>query len=188
MLSDILVPFLAISLAELGDKTQLSILLLSVKTKDHLRLLAGVMLAFLLVDGAAIVAGSWATTIISVDLLRKASGLLFILFGLLILRDLDKSEEDGGNELNRSPFVSGFALIFLAEWGDKTQLASALFATQYNPWLVFAGTIAALALLSATAIYLGQAILARVEKRLVSKAAAVVFVLMGLYLLIPYPG
>jgi len=185
MLSDILIPFLAIALAELGDKTQLSVLLLSMKTKRHLSLLLGVMLAFLLVDGIAILVGSWITTVVPLETLKLASGLVFILFGLLILRSLGKEEESEDEANNdQNPFVSGFLLIFMAEWGDKTQIASALFATTYDPWLVLVGTMAALGLLSVTAIYLGRFLIARLDKGLITKAAGVLFILMGLSFLV----
>ncbi|NYT01903.1 MAG: TMEM165/GDT1 family protein [Methanosarcinales archaeon] len=181
MISDILIPFLAIALAELGDKTQLSVLLLSMKARNHLSLLLGVMLAFLLVDGFAIVVGSWITRVIPLEVLKVASGAVFILFGLLILRELGKKEESEDDvNYDKNPFVSGFLLIFMAEWGDKTQIASALFATKYDPWLVLVGMMAALGLLSVTAVYLGRFLIARLDKRLITKVAGVLFILMGL--------
>lgn len=75
-----------VGLAELGDKTQLSVFLLSSKTKEHLNLLLGVMLAFLVVDGIAILAGDWITNIIPASLIKILSGVIFIIFGVLILR------------------------------------------------------------------------------------------------------
>jgi putative Ca2+/H+ antiporter (TMEM165/GDT1 family) len=179
MLSDILIPFVAIALAELGDKTQLSVLLLSTRTKRHVSLLFGVMLAFLLVDGFAIMVGSWVTSVIPTHILKVSSGLLFILFGLLILKDMNKEEDALESSAARGPFLSGFLMIFLAEWGDKTQIASALFATMYDAWLVLVGTLSALALLSVMAVFLGQFIVARIDKRTISKAAGTLFILMG---------
>jgi hypothetical protein len=70
----------------MGDKTQLSILLLSSRTREYFRLLLGVMLAFLLADGIAILVGSWVTNVIPVHLVKLASGLVFIFFGILILK------------------------------------------------------------------------------------------------------
>lgn len=180
MITDIMIPFVAIALAELGDKTQLSVLLLSTRTNKHVSLLMGVMMAFLLVDGFAILIGSWVTSVLPADVLKIASGILFLLFGTLILMD---SRKDDGNEdrmSTTSPFLSGFLLIFITEWGDKTQIASALFATQYNAWLVLIGTMAALCLLSAMAVYLGKFVLERIDKKIISKAAGLVFILMGI--------
>ncbi|MBM3309289.1 MAG: TMEM165/GDT1 family protein [Candidatus Altiarchaeales archaeon] len=177
MITDFLVPLVAVGLAELGDKTQLSILLLSSKTDKHLKLLLGVMLAFLIVDGFAVLAGSLASSILSAEMIKIASGIVFILFGLFMLKD-SKNEKDSKLPA-KNPFVSGFVLVFLTEWGDKTQIASALFATLYNPLLVLAGTLTALTLLSIMAIYLGKFISRRVDRKLMTKIAGAVFVLLG---------
>jgi putative Ca2+/H+ antiporter (TMEM165/GDT1 family) len=72
-LDEIIIPLLAVGLAEMGDKTQLSILLLSSRTREYFRLLLGVMLAFLLADGIAILVGSWAVNVIPVHLVKLAS-------------------------------------------------------------------------------------------------------------------
>jgi putative Ca2+/H+ antiporter (TMEM165/GDT1 family) len=178
MIYDFLVPFIVVGLAELGDKTQLSILLLSSKTHRHFHLLLGVVLAFLIVDGVAIAAGSWITTVISQDVLKMASAFVFIFFGVLILAN--SKEENGSKSYSKSPFMSGFMLILLTEWGDKTQIAAALFAIEYNPLMVLAGTILSLTLMSAIAIYLGKLINKKIDRRLITKIAGIVFVLLGL--------
>lgn len=176
---DILIPFISISLAELGDKTQLAILLLSSKTKKHFELLAGVMLAFFLVDGLAVLAGTWITRLVPAGVLRVASGSLFLIVGILILRS--KEEAGGGESAEiKSPFYSGFVLILLSEMGDKTQLAAGLFATQYNPWMVLAGTMLALLTLSMAAIYLGKFLTSRLSPAIISRCAGILFVLMGI--------
>jgi putative Ca2+/H+ antiporter (TMEM165/GDT1 family) len=87
MIEDILIPLVAIGLAEMGDKTQLSILLLSSRTDRYLQLLLGVMLAFFIVDGAAILLGSWITTVVfpktffESSLLRYSSSLGYSFSG-----------------------------------------------------------------------------------------------------------
>ncbi len=178
MIYDILIPLAVIALAELGDKTQLSILLLSSKTKNHMHLLVGVMLAFLLVDGFAILFGSWITGIVPISIIKIISGTAFIAFGALILIRHDK--DDGSRIHYKNPFAAGFALIFAAEWGDKTQVAAGLFAAQYNAFFVLAGTMIALALLSVMAIYLGKVISEKIDRRTMAKAAGALFVVIGL--------
>ena len=88
MLQDMWIPLIAVGLAELGDKTQLSILLLSLKMEKRLYLLFGVILAFLIVDGIAILAGDWITNIVPISSVKILSGAIFIIFGILILRTL----------------------------------------------------------------------------------------------------
>jgi putative Ca2+/H+ antiporter (TMEM165/GDT1 family) len=177
MLVDILIPLFAVGLAELGDKTQLSILLLSSKTRKHMQLFLGAMLAFLMVDGFAVLVGSWITEIIPENHLKIFSGTVFIAFGLLILKG--KGVGDDGRLYTKNPLISGFALVFMTEWGDKTQIASALFATRYDTLQVLAGVMTALALLSITAIYLGKVISDKVDKKTMTKLAGIIFILMG---------
>lgn len=177
MIADLLVPLVAISLAELGDKTQLSILLLSSKTTRHSHLLLGVILAFLVVDGVAVLVGSWITSIVPINLVKMVSGVLFVIFGVLTLR-ADDTKEDSRLRFN-SPFVSGFAFIFMMEWGDKTQIASALFAAKYDPLMVLAGTMTALTLLSTAAVYLGRIVSTRINRKALTKIAGIAFVLIG---------
>ena len=177
MIADLLVPLVAIGLAELGDKTQLSILLLSSKTTRHSHLLLGVILAFLVVDGVAVLVGSWITSIVPINLVKMVSGVLFVIFGVLTLR-ADDTKEDSRLRFN-SPFVSGFAFIFMTEWGDKTQIASALFAAKYDPSMVLAGTMTALTLLSTAAVYLGRIVSTRINRKALTKIAGIAFVLIG---------
>jgi putative Ca2+/H+ antiporter (TMEM165/GDT1 family) len=177
MIADLLVPLVAIGLAEVGDKSQLSILLLSSKTTRHSHLLLGVILAFLVVDGVAVLVGSWITSIVPINLVKMVSGVLFVIFGVLTLR-ADDTKEDSRLRFN-SPFVSGFAFIFMTEWGDKTQIASALFAAKYDPLMVLAGTMTALTLLSTAAVYLGRIVSTRINRKALTKIAGIAFVLIG---------
>ena len=178
-LNDIVIPLLAVGLAEMGDKTQLSVLLLSSRTREYAQLLAGIMLAFLLADGFAILVGSWVTNVIPIHLVKLVSGAVFVLFGVMILRG-EKEEEMESCLSPRNAFVSGFSMIFLSEWGDKTQIASALFAMEYDPRLVFVGVMTALLILSAMAIYLGKLLSSRIDRKQITRIAGVVFLLIGL--------
>ncbi len=178
-LDDLIIPLLAVGLAEMGDKTQLSILLLSSRTNEYARLLLGVMLAFLLADGFAILVGSWVNEVIPVHLVKVVSGLVFILFGILILKG-ESEEEETGSLSAKGAFISGFSMIFLSEWGDKTQIASALFATEYDPRMVFLGVMIALFALTVMAIFLGRYLSQRIDRKAITRAAGVVFLLIGL--------
>ncbi len=80
MVPDILIPLIVVGLAELGDKTQLSTLLLASKTDKHMHLLLGIILAFLIVDGIAILAGEWITDIAPRRIDKNAFGRYFHIF------------------------------------------------------------------------------------------------------------
>jgi putative Ca2+/H+ antiporter (TMEM165/GDT1 family) len=180
LLQEILIPFIVVGLAELGDKTQLFILLLATKTEaeKHIQLFLGTMLAFLIVDGIAIVAGGCVTHVASEELIKTLSSAVFIVFGLLLLF---RNEKEGAESRHHpgNPFYSGFILIFVSEWGDKTQIATGLFATRYNSLMVLIGVMMALGLLSAIAIYSGKFISDKVNKETITKIAGLSFILMG---------
>jgi Predicted membrane protein len=178
MIQDILIPFLLVGLAELGDKTQLAVLVLSTKTTKYVSLLAGVMLAFVLTDGLAILLGNFIANRIPMEYVRIGAGILFIIFGLTTLLNRAEDDDDGSYEL-KSPFMSGFGLILVSEMGDKTQLAAALFATQYDPLLVFMGVVFALLILSSMAIYVGKILMEKINKRTISTAAGILFIVIG---------
>lgn len=178
MLQDLLIPLVTVGLAELGDKSQLSILLLASKTKRHFALLLGVMLAFLIADGMAVATGAFIGDKIPANLLRIASAAVFIGFGMLLLLRHKKEKAENGHWKNA--FVSGFALIFVSELGDKTQIATGIFAAKYNAAMVLTGVMLALLLLSIAAIYLGKLAAKRMNRELVEKISGLLFIIIGL--------
>lgn len=173
-----LVPFLSIALAELGDKTQLAVMLLSTKTRNRLQLFLGTLLAFFIVDGSAILAGNWLTRLIPLLWIKLFSGALFVFFGIMILKNKEEDEEEQSSK-TQNAFLLGFSAIFFAELGDKTQIASALFATKFAWPGVLAGAMAALGLLSLMAVYAGQWIAGKLQPALLKKIAGVLFIIIG---------
>ena len=143
------------------------------------------ILAFIIADGVAILAGSWITTIIPINILKIISGAVFILFGLLMLFKKDKEEEK--KNYDKNIFLAGFLLIMLTEWGDKTQIAAALFSINYNPIMVLIGTILALSLLSIIAIYFGKFISERINEKLITKIGGIAFIILGIFFLLNLP-
>lgn len=177
MLNSFLIPFSAIFLAEFLDKSQLAVLMLGTKTKKHFQLLIGVMFAFILVDGSAILLGSRISNLLPENIVKIISGTLFIIFGILALRD-NSSEAKKDIQL-KNPLISGLVVVFLSEWGDKTQIASAVFATKYNPIFVFIAVVSAMLLLSLIALKAGSIITKRVSKRKISMISGAVFIILG---------
>lgn len=180
-MSGFFIPLISIAFAEFLDKSQLMVLLLASRTKKHAQLFFGVMLGFILVDGSAILAGSWLTELIPSFYIKLIAGLGFIFFGILNLRDVSKEQEKP--VAMKNPLLSGFTIILMSEFGDKTQIASALFATRYPPLLVFFGTIVALGILSLAAIYFGRFISQRFKRGQINKISAVIFLLIGILFL-----
>lgn len=176
MIEDILIPFFAVALAELGDKTQLAIFFIASKTKNHSRLLLGVFSGFALSCALAVIFGNVLSSVIPFIYVKIIGGLLFIALGLLML--FRHAKKDGKHKL-ADPFISGFAITFISELFDKTQITTALFAAYFDPIPVFIGSLLALFILSAIAIYLGRILAEKIEEKLISYAAGTLFILIG---------
>ena len=181
MIQDILIPFITAGLAELGDKTQLAVFALASKTKKYMQLLLGIILAFIIADGLAVFLGDFIKKVIPMNYIKIGSGIIFIIFGIIILMSYKKKEKKKYHLKN--PFFSGFSLILISEMGDKTQIASGLFATKFNPILVLIGVILALTILSIMAIYLGKFLATKLKRKTVSIIAGILFILIGISLL-----
>ncbi len=181
MLEDFFVPFFGIMLAEFGDKTQLILLSLSSKTKNHYSLFVAAMGALALSSALAILLGSFVTALIPMYYIRLAAGLLFIGLGIsMFLPMLFKTHDNDKQQPANLSLISVFTLILMSEMGDKSQLAVASLATVYNSLLVFVGTICAFAILSASAIYLAKMLSAEKYAVPIHYLSAVLFVLIGL--------
>jgi len=177
VIDDIFVPLVFIVLSELGDKTQLSILLLSSKTKKYWHLLAGIILAFIIVDGVAILAGEWLANIVPTRIVKISAAVIFIIVGIFIL--LFDKERTKTNLQIKNPFYFGFGLVFLAEWGDKTQIASGLFATKYNGFMVFIGVMLALTIVSSATVFLSTYISNFLKEKTLNRIVGILFILIG---------
>ncbi len=182
MFIDFIIPFIAVGLAELGDKTQLAVLTLSTKHKEHFSIFWGAMLGFLLVDGLAIIFGDIIAKYIPLFYVTLVAGLIFIGFGIAAL-----CSKDG--ELisikNGAAFKTAFIMIFIAELGDKTQITAGLFATQYNSFFVFLGVMSALALLTAMAVSIGKKLKQYVHQKYIIWVSGGLFIVIGFATLFP---
>lgn len=182
MLQSILVPFVTILLAEFLDKSQLALILLSTKTRHHLQLVLGAFIAFALVDGTAILFGSFLVSLIPGFYIKIAASLAFFYFGITSLR----TKEEKSNKVTdgKNAFVSALSIIFLSEWGDKTQIASAVFATRFPPLAVFLGVMLAMIILAVLAVYLGKLLGQKIPAQTIHKIAGVVFIVLGVVFLV----
>ena len=172
MLSDFLIPFITIGISELGDKTQLAVMALAAKTKKPLPLFSGAMLGFLVADGLAILLGTFLTKLIPEYYIKILAGIIFIIVGILAI--IKKEGNERTQEL-KNPFLAGFVLVVISEMGDKTQIAAGLFATQFNPWLVFIAVLAALSLTTGLSIVLGKAISKVLSEKHISLISGILF-------------
>jgi len=174
--------FTLLFLAEMGDKTQLVAMTLAHRYR-LLPVITGVFAAFLLLNLLAVLVGEALFRYVPQWLVLLAAGALFLAFAWKSWRDADGDEEDDGGEPagGHGALVSSFALIFLAELGDKTQIAMiAMVAGTGAPLAVFVGGTLALWAVSLIGILLGATLLRRVPKHWMHRAAALLFLLFGL--------
>ena len=169
-----------VALAEMGDKTQLLSLVLAARFRKPWPIVLGILVATLANHALAGAVGSWVTTLLGPDMLRWVLGLSFIAMSVWMLIP-DKLDEDEGNDAPRmGVFMTTAVAFFLAEMGDKTQIATVMLAAQYNAWAwVVAGTTLGMMLANAPVVWLGDAITKRVPIRLVHVVSAVIFAVLG---------
>ncbi len=173
--------FVLLFLAELGDKTQLMTMTLAHRYPVR-PVIAGVFSAFLVLNLLAVGVGAALYRYVPTELVLIAAGLLFLFFAWRAWREADGAEEEAGAALDgRGAFLASFTLTFVAELGDKTQLALvALAASSGAVWSVFVGGTLALWAVSAIGIALGATLLRRMPRHWMHRAAAGLFALFGI--------
>ena len=174
-----------VALAEMGDKTQLLSLVLAARFRRPWPIVLGILVATAVNHALAGALGSWVTTLLGPTVLRWVLGLSFIAMAVWMLIP-DKLDDEEGNEAPRmGVFMTTVVAFFLAEMGDKTQIATVMLAAQYQAWAaVVAGTTLGMMVANAPVVWLGEAITRRVPLRLVHLISAAVFALLGLIALL----
>jgi putative Ca2+/H+ antiporter (TMEM165/GDT1 family) len=170
-----------VALAEVGDKTQLLALVLAARFKRPWPIIAGILCATLFNHALAGALGAWITTAVSPAILRWVLGLSFVGMALWTMIP-DEIEEDEAR-VARKLGVFGATLVtfFLAEMGDKTQLATVALAAHYGtPVLVVIGTTLGMLIADVPAVFVGDRLAARIPMRLIHSIAAVIFLGLGI--------
>lgn len=171
--------FFSLYLAQMGDKTQLLTLLLATRVKNHVMLFFAIMTGFAVGVVLAVIFGSALALLIPHKLLKVVSGIIFIILGVLIFLDGRKSTNKYKKLRYHHHFFSIAGLIFLADFGDKTQIAIALFASSYPPVIVFLAGIAALGLDTLLLVLFSKFIAKKVKESLLEKIAGTIFIGVG---------
>ena len=174
-----------VALAEMGDKTQLLSLVLAARFRKPWPIVLGILVATLANHALAGAVGSWVTTVLGPDVLRWVLGLSFIAMAVWMLIP-DKLDDDEGDEAPRmGVFMTTVVAFFLAEMGDKTQIATVMLAAQYHAWAwVVAGTTLGMMLANVPAVFMGDKIAAKVSMTLVHAIAAAIFAVLGVLTLL----
>lgn len=169
-----------VALAEMGDKTQILTLMLAARYSKVLPVVAGMFLATLANHGIAAFAGHWLTEAVTPEHLQIGVAVLFIGIGLWVLKP---DSDDQGFTHRHGAFFTTLVTFFIAEIGDKTQLATVTLAADYPGavWLVIMGTTLGVMVANVPAIIFGEAILARIKMDVVRKVAALCFIGVGVW-------
>lgn len=185
-----------IFIAELGDKTQLAVMTQTCKFRSPLPVLVGGSLALTLVSGVGVVGGQVVGHLIPPAVVRAAASAAFVIMGAMIWREAVKRRQSEAEEAcevvcevdesvrerawNWRAFSSTLILLFLAEFGDKTQLAVMGIASKApGPWLVFAGAALALTTVTALGVVGGQQLCRIIPEALLLKISGIAFIVMG---------
>ena len=168
-----------VALAEIGDKTQLLAFLLAAKFRKPVPIIIGILIATLANHGFAGAVGAWVTTLLGPATLRWVLGVSFIGMAIWTLVP-DKLDEDDAKLAQLGVFGTTLVAFFLAEMGDKTQIATIALAAQYQSLaMVVAGTTLGMMLANVPAVILGDRIANRIPVRLVHGIAAAIFAVLG---------
>ena len=168
-----------VALAEIGDKTQLLAFILAAKFRRPLPIILGILVATLANHGLAGALGTWITSLAEPSTLRWVLGISFIAMAIWTLIP-DKFEEEDAKLAQFGVFTTTLVAFFLAEMGDKTQVATVALAAQFQDlFAVVMGTTFGMMIANVPAVLLGDRIAHRMPTRLVHGIAAAIFALLG---------
>lgn len=190
-----LTTFGLVFVAELGDKTQLAVLAQTCKYRRPWAVFLGASLALAVVTALGAVGGELVGRLVPASVLRIAAALAFIVMGMLVAREairdgreepscpspVDESGAAGRLARDWRPFAATFGLLFVAEMGDKTQLAVlSLAGRSAQPVAVFCGGALALAVVTGLAVVGGEGLSRLIPRRALLWVSAVAFLIMGI--------
>ncbi len=175
-----------VALAEIGDKTQLLSFILAAKFRRPVPICLGILVATLLNHGLAGALGAWITTLLGPQMLRWGLGISFLAMAAWILVP-DRFDESEAKFAHMGVFGTTVLAFFLAEMGDKTQIATVALAAQYHAFMsVVLGTTFGMMIANVPAVVLGERIAHRLPVKMVHLIAAVIFALLGLATLLGF--
>jgi Ca2+/H+ antiporter, TMEM165/GDT1 family len=177
-----------VALAEMGDKTQLLALVLAARFKKPWPIVIGIFVATVANHAMAGALGAWVTTVVNPQTLRWLLGASFLLMAVWMLIP-DQLEDDADSQAPKlGVFATTVVVFFLAEMGDKTQIATVMLAAKYEAYAaVVAGTTLGMMLANAPVVWLGERITRLVPLRIVHIVSALVFAALGVLAFVVAP-
>ena len=174
-----------VALAEMGDKTQLLSLVLAARFRKPWPIVWGILVATLANHALAGGFGAWITSFMGPTALRWVLGMSFLAMASWMLVPDKLDDDDADVKPKFGVFGTTVIAFFLAEMGDKTQIATVMLAAEYQSWLwVVAGTTLGMMLANAPVVWFGERITRLVPLTWVHRISATVFVVLGLLVLL----
>lgn len=174
-----------VTLAEIGDKTQLLAFILAARFKKPLPIVLGILAATIINHGLAGALGAWITSMVNPEVLRWILGISFIAMAIWTLIPDKIEEEETQIAKHLGVFGATFITFFLAEMGDKTQLATIALAAHYAaPLAVVVGTTLGMLIADVPAVFIGNKFAKKIPMKLVHSIAAGIFAVMGVLTLL----
>ena len=169
-----------VALAEIGDKTQLLAFILAARFKKPVPIVLGILAATLVNHGLAGALGAWIMAVVSPGVLRWVLGLSFLAMAVWTLIPDKIEEEETQVAQHFGVFGATLVTFFLAEIGDKTQVATIAMAAHYAaPLLVVIGTTLGMLIANVPAVLAGEKLAHKIPMRLIHSIAAAIFALLG---------
>ncbi|TFW22558.1 TMEM165/GDT1 family protein [Duganella callida] len=168
-----------VALAEIGDKTQLLAFVLAARFRRPLPIVAGIFVSTIANHAFAAAIGAWITSLLGPDILRWVLGASFLAMAAWTLIP-DKLDDEDTQLAKYGVFLTTVIAFFLAEMGDKTQVATVALAARYHSVVaVVCGTTLGMMLANVPAVYFGDRIANRISLKLVHGIAALIFAILG---------
>lgn len=169
-----------VALAEIGDKTQLLAFLLAARFKKPVPIVLGILFATLLNHSLAGALGAWITSHVSPEVMRWVLGASFIGMAIWTLIPDEIEEDEACIAQKFGVFGATLVTFFLAEMGDKTQIATVAMAAHYAmPVMVVLGTTLGMLIADVPAVFVGDKLAGKIPMKLVHGLAAAVFAVLG---------
>ena len=179
LLEAFLVSTLVVAIGEIGDKTQLLALILAARFRRPVPIIFGILFATLFNHALAGLLGGWIRAAVAPDVLRWGLGLSFLAIAAWALKP-DKMDEEPVAIGKYGAFAVTFVAFFLAEIGDKTQIATVALAARFDSLVaVVAGTTAGMLIADVPAVFLADRASTRIPFKAIRYVAAALFAAMG---------
>lgn len=182
-----LTTFLLLTISELGDKTQLAIIILTAKSRKPVIVFVAAMTGFILINGVGVLIGQIIVQFVPYLFIRFSTGIIFIVFGVILLvKSKNTSDEKINDESlmvdqHSSLFLTAFSFVALAELGDKTQIITILLVANYQlPFVVLLGVLSGLALVSGIGVLVGESFSRIISPKMLHIISGIIFIVFGL--------